>query len=80
MKEKEPIEVSTWDGRVTGYLSHYLLDKLAKQIGILGPLGGLYGRDIEQYLMNLRGDLISERKFEFFSQCSKACIKGKYVD
>ena len=64
INEKEPTEVSTWDGKVNGYLSHYQLEKLARQTSILGPVAGIHGRDIEQDLMNLRGYLVSERKFE----------------
>ena len=75
--EKEPTEVTTWDGKVNGYLSHYQF--LAGQICILGPVAGLYGRDIEQYLMDLRGHLISERKLEYSVNSAKYVLRANVV-
>ena len=52
------------NGQYSGYLSYKDLKKLVKQICILGPLAGMYGRDIEQEMMHpTTGYYISERKF-----------------
>ena len=63
-KEKEATEVSTWDGRHRGFFPHKALIDMANWVNILGPLAGIYGRDIEQYLMHHdRTTLIPEHKF-----------------
>ena len=63
-KEKEATEVSTWDGRYRGFIPYKHLRDMVKWINILGPLAGMYGRDIEQYLMRPDGSpLISEYRF-----------------
>ena len=49
--EKRATEVSTWDGRYRGYMSHEHLQTMAKWVCIIGPFAAMYGRDIEQYLM-----------------------------
>ena len=51
---RRPTRVQSWDGRVRGYFSYDTLNKLAAQIGILGPLGAILGRDIEQEIMLMR--------------------------
>ena len=38
-KEKEPTEVSTWDGKYYDPISHLNLERLATQISVLGPTG-----------------------------------------
>ena len=56
--------MTTFDGQHGGYLSYKDLTDLGKQICILGPLAGMYGRDIEQEIMHpTTGYYISERKF-----------------
>ena len=74
-KEKEPTEVSTWDGQYYGSISHSYLEKLATQISCLGPIAGLYGRDIEQEIMAARTNYISMVKFEHSVTISKCAIK-----
>ena len=60
-KEKSATEVSTWDGRYRGFMSYKDLSTMTGWINIFGPLAGMYGRDIEQYLMRAdRGPLILE--------------------
>ena len=73
--EKEPTEVSTWDGKYYGHISHAYLEKLATQISVLGPIGGLYGRDIEQELMASKNSYISMVKFEHSVTISKCAIR-----
>ena len=46
-------KIKSWDGRVTGYFSYETLNKLANQIGILGPLGAMFGRNFEQEIMSM---------------------------
>ena len=62
--EKEPTEITSWDGQVCGYFSYDKVKALVRQINILGPLAAIYGRDIEQEIMYpTSGTLISARKF-----------------
>ena len=74
-KEKEPTEVSTWDGQFWGYISHSYLEKLATQISCLGPIAGVYGRDIEQEIMSQHYNYVSMVKFEHSTVISKYAIK-----
>ena len=78
-KEKEPTEVSTWDGKYIGFVNHFFLEKMATQIGILGPIGGLYGRDIEQEIMCSQGPLISQQKFEYSVTTAKYALKASLM-
>ena len=36
---------------------------MVTEIGILGPLAGVYGREVEQYMMETMPDLIPEKIF-----------------
>ena len=74
-KEKEPTEVSTWDGQFWGYISHSYLEKLATQISCLGPIAGVYGRDIEQEIMAQHYNYVSMVKFEHSTAISKYAIR-----
>ena len=47
-QEQLDIEAATFDGQLTGFVSYDDLKKLVRQICVLGPLAGMYGRDIEQ--------------------------------
>ena len=49
--ERQPTEVTTWDGKDRALISHSYLERMATEIGILGPLAAVYGRDLEQLLM-----------------------------
>ena len=49
--ERQPIDVTTWDGKDRALISHAYLEEMVTEIGILGPLAAVYGRDIEQLLM-----------------------------
>ena len=78
-KEKEPTEVSTWDGKYIGYVNHFHLEKMAAQIGILGPIGGLYGCDIEQEIMSLKSPIISMMKFNHSVTIAKYALKASIM-
>ena len=49
--ERQPTEVTTWDGKDRALASHSYLEKMVTEIGIFGPLAAVYGREIEQLLM-----------------------------
>ena len=44
--------VNTFDGRFEGFLAYEELAKFSKQICALGPIAGLFGRQVEQFLIN----------------------------
>ena len=46
------------------------------EIGILGPLAGVYGREVEQYLMENMPDTIPERIFEQSVNLGRASLKS----
>ena len=58
------IEATIVDGQLIGFISYVDLKKLVRQICVLGPLAGMYGRDNEQEMMRPKaGYYISEQKF-----------------
>ena len=74
-KEKEATEVSTWDGRAYGFVGHPYLEKLSSQIGCLGPIAGLFGRDIEQEIMSMKTNYIPHIRFENSVCSSKLALR-----
>ena len=60
--EKQATEATTWDGKDRALISSTYLNRMVIEIGILGPLVGVYGREVEQYLMGRMPETIPERK------------------
>ena len=58
-----------------GYISHWYLEKLASQISCLGPIAGLFGRDIEQEIMAMKTNYMSVVKFEHSVTISKYAVR-----
>ena len=53
MKNQETDTVTnTYDGRFTGFLAYEEVDHFGKQICVLGPIAGVFGRQLEQYLIS----------------------------
>jgi len=50
--QKTDTIVNTFDGRFTGYLAYEELERLGKQICVLGPIAGVFGRQLEQWLIS----------------------------
>ena len=44
--------MTTYDGYYTGFLAYRELEWLGKQICVLGPIAGVFGRQLEQWLIN----------------------------
>ena len=42
----------TYDGRFRGFLAYEELAQFGKQICVLGPIAGVFGRQLEQYLIS----------------------------
>ena len=74
--EKESTKIESWDGRDHGFYSYDMLKKLGSQIGILGPLAAMFGRDIEQEIMfSTRGTYLLERLFRKSVESAYLLIK-----
>ena len=50
--QKTDTIVTTYDGYYTGYLAYEDLERLARQICVLGPIAGVFGRQLEQWLIS----------------------------
>ena len=73
-------EVITFDGQFTGFLCWDDLKKIVGQISVLGPIAGMYGRNIEQELMHpKRGYYISERKFAHWVDAARYALKKEVI-
>ena len=79
-QEKLDTEVTTFDGQLIGFISWDDLKKIVGQFSVLGPIAGLYGRNIEQELMHLqRGYYISERKFAHSVESARYALKKEMI-
>ena len=84
--ERQATEVTTWDGKDRALISPTYLDKMVTEIGILGPLAAVYGREVEQYLMVPElPEIIPERIFNesvSFGRASlrTAALRSSYQD
>ena len=50
--QKTDTIVTTFDGYYTGFLAYDELERLGRQICILGPIAGVFGRQLEQWLIS----------------------------
>ena len=81
-REKTDIEVRTFDGQFIGFLTWEDLKKLVGQVCVLGPIAGLYGRIIEQFLVHpKRKDnfYIPERIFALSVESARVCLKKEWL-
>ena len=44
--------VTTFDGYYTGFLAYNELEQIGRQICVLGPIAGVFGRQLEQWLIS----------------------------
>ena len=44
--------MTTYEGYYTGFLAYRELELLGKQICVLGPIAGVFGRQLEQWLIS----------------------------
>merc|ERR1711989_279055 len=50
--QKTDTIATTFDGKFTGYLAYDELERLGRQICVLGPIAGVFGRQLEQWLIS----------------------------
>ena len=66
----------TWDGRNRIMLDSTYIDKMFKEILLFGPLAAMYGKEIEQILIqNHMPDLVSEADFAFSVHQGRTSVK-----
>jgi len=58
--QKTDTIVTTFDGEFTGYLAYDELERLGRQICVLGPIAGVFGRQLEQWLISPNRKLYEE--------------------
>ena len=76
---KVPTEVSTFNGKNSGFIGKDHLSHIVRQIGILGPVAVFFGRDIEQEF--IKGSCwysIKESLFQESIENSKTAIGEKH--
>ena len=49
--QKTDTSVTTYDGYYTGFLAYKDLEQLGRQICVQGPIAGVFGRQLEQWLL-----------------------------
>ena len=75
-KTKQAMTVTTWDGKDRALISTDYIHKMFKEICMLGPLAGVYGREVQQILMqNEAPDKISMEDFAYSVQMGRAAIE-----
>ena len=50
--QKTDTSVRTFDGQFQGFLAWEELERIVSQVCVLGPIAGVYGRLVEQFLIN----------------------------
>ena len=75
-KVKSSLNVMTWDGKRRIMLEAAYIDNMFKEIILFGPLAAMYGKEIEQILIqNHMPELVSEADFDFSVQQGRTSIK-----
>ena len=75
-KLKSSLSVMTWDGKGRILLETAYIDNMFKEILIFGPLAAMYGKEIEQILIQYHmPDLVSEADFAFSVQQGRTSVK-----
>ena len=75
-KLKSSLSVVTWDGKNQVRLDSEYIERMFKEVLLLGPLAAMYGREIEQILIqNYMPEMVSEDEFAFSVQQGRASIK-----
>ena len=59
--------MTRWDAQCQGYVSQRTLQEISKKVNILGPIAGVFGRDLEMELTTQQGrsDVIPSRVIEY---------------
>ena len=66
----------TWDGKRRIMLEAAYIDNMFKEILLFGPLAAMYGKEIEQILIqNHMPELVSEADFAFSVQQGRTSVK-----
>ena len=66
----------TWDGKNRIMLDAEYIEKMFKEILLFGPLAAMYGKEIEQILIqNHMPDLVPEDDFAFSVQQGRTSVK-----
>ena len=75
-KLKSSLNVVSWDGSSQIRLEATYIERMVKEILLLGPLAAMYGREIQQILIqNYMPEMVSEEEFAFSVQQGRASIK-----
>ena len=75
-KVKSSLHVMTWDGKNRIMLDATYIEKMFKEVLLFGPLAAMYGKEIEQILIqNHMPDLVSESDFAFSVHQGRASVK-----
>ena len=80
--QKKDTEIRTFDGQFAGFLTWEDLKRLVAQVCVLGPIAGLYGRMIEQFLVHPRRKgnyYIPERIFAKSVDEARVCLKKEWL-
>ena len=69
--------VTTWDGKDRALISTDYIHKMYKEICLFGPLAGMYGREVQQILMqNDAPDRTSMEDFGYSVKMGRASLKA----
>ena len=75
-KLKSSLNVVSWDGSSQIRLEPTYIERVVKEILLLGPLAAMFGREIQQILIqNYMPEMVSEEEFAFSVQQGRASIK-----
>ena len=80
-QEKKDTQVRTFDGQFIGFLTWEDRKTLVGQVSVLGPIAGLYGRIIEQFIIHPKRKTfyIPERVFAHSIESARVCLKKEWL-
>ena len=75
-KVERAVQVTTWDGKEQLWMTKDQVERMAKEVCILGPMAAMFGREFQQTLMSPNPPkLISIEDFQFSVDAGRASLR-----
>ena len=81
-KEKldQPVQVTTWDGKARVWMTVDQVNRMYKEMCLLGPMAAMFGREVQQLLMSPNPpNLISVEDFQYSVNSGRASLSQQRI-
>ena len=80
-KFERSVQVNTWDGKEQVWMTKDQVERMAKEVCILGPMAAMFGREVQQRLMSHDPPkLISIEDFQFSVNAGRASLSQQLIE